>query len=196
MRTSKLLVPVADMLPLVIGCERKTPSEQARDNMQRIVAIWRDCRARFGAGGEFLFGAFSAADAMYAPVASRFTTYGIDLAELGDDGTAAHVDLARLIIDRHAAMQDAEAALAGHRDGHPRLSDGIHGRRQQRDANGDVPRQPGGRVDLAGDDVRLTRQQQHVVKRQAQSSEFLGDGGVQRAHQVILSGRPAAMHPW
>jgi glutathione S-transferase len=69
--------------------EGKAPSDKARADMQRIVDLWRECRGRFGAGGEFLFGAFSAADAMYAPVASRFNTYGIDLAQFGDDGTAA-----------------------------------------------------------------------------------------------------------
>ncbi len=41
----------------------------------RIVALWRDCRQRFGEGGPFLFGAFSLADAFYAPVATRFDTY-------------------------------------------------------------------------------------------------------------------------
>jgi glutathione S-transferase len=55
----------------------------------RIAAIWKDTRARFGQGGPFLFGAFSNADAMYAPVATRFRTYGIDLARCGDDGTGA-----------------------------------------------------------------------------------------------------------
>lgn len=60
----------------------------ARD-MGRIVAIWRETRARYGSGGPFLFGAFSNADAMYAPVATRFRTYGVDLAAFGDDGTAA-----------------------------------------------------------------------------------------------------------
>ncbi|MBX2805263.1 MAG: glutathione S-transferase family protein [Hyphomicrobiales bacterium] len=69
--------------------EAAAPSEGAKADMQRIVGIWRDCRAGFGDGGEFLFGAFSAADAMFAPVASRFTTYSVDLAQLGDDGTAA-----------------------------------------------------------------------------------------------------------
>src|SRR6185295_5805382 len=39
--------------------------------------IWRDARGRFGAGGPFLLGAFSAADAMYAPVVTRFDTYSI-----------------------------------------------------------------------------------------------------------------------
>src|SRR5256712_8760773 len=47
------------------------------ENVSRIDALWADCRARFGAGGPFLFGAFGAADAMYAPVVSRFHTYGV-----------------------------------------------------------------------------------------------------------------------
>jgi glutathione S-transferase len=63
--------------------------EAVRQDIARIVAIWGECRRRFGAGGAFLFGTFSAADAMYAPVASRFVTYEVDLAAFGDDGTAA-----------------------------------------------------------------------------------------------------------
>jgi glutathione S-transferase len=55
-----------------------TPDVQK--DVGRIEAMWADCRARFGQGGPFLFGAFCAADAMYAPVVSRFHTYGIDLA--------------------------------------------------------------------------------------------------------------------
>ena len=61
--------------------------------VRRIVALWRDCRRRFGASGPLLFGGFTAADAMYAPVATRFRTYLPDLAPYGDDGTAqAYVD--------------------------------------------------------------------------------------------------------
>jgi glutathione S-transferase len=52
---------------------------EAQADINRIVAIWRDCRKRFAGGGEFLFGAFGIADAMYAPVVSRFRTYKIDL---------------------------------------------------------------------------------------------------------------------
>jgi glutathione S-transferase len=48
-------------------------------NVQRIDALWADCRKRFGQGGPFLFGDFGAADAMYAPVVSRFHTYGISV---------------------------------------------------------------------------------------------------------------------
>ena len=47
--------------------------------ISRIQALWNDCRARFGAGGPFLYGEFSVADAMYAPVVSRFYTYEVDL---------------------------------------------------------------------------------------------------------------------
>jgi glutathione S-transferase len=68
-------------------------SEALQANIGRVVAIWRETRARFGKDGPFLFGAFTNADAMYAPVASRFRTYGVDLAQFGDDGTAsAYVD--------------------------------------------------------------------------------------------------------
>jgi glutathione S-transferase len=52
-------------------------SAETKANVARIDAMWADCRDRFGAGGPFLFGRFSAADAMYAPVVSRFETYGI-----------------------------------------------------------------------------------------------------------------------
>ena len=55
------------------------PEVQAE--VDRIQALWADCRARFGAkaGGPFLFGRFSIADAMYAPVVSRFTTFAIKM---------------------------------------------------------------------------------------------------------------------
>ena len=43
----------------------------------RVEALWAEARTRFGGGGAFLFGAFSAADAMYAPVVTRFDSYSI-----------------------------------------------------------------------------------------------------------------------
>jgi glutathione S-transferase len=48
-------------------------------DIERVTAIWEGCRGRFGAGGELLFGHFTVADAMYAPVATRFRTYGVSL---------------------------------------------------------------------------------------------------------------------
>ncbi len=55
----------------------RTPEVLAE--ISRIQAIWNDCRARFGADGPFLYGEFSVADAMYAPVVSRFQTYQVEL---------------------------------------------------------------------------------------------------------------------
>ena len=63
-------------------------SETLETDIRRIVAIWHDARSRFGKGGEFLFGAFSNADAMFVPVATRFRSYGVDLSRFGDDGRA------------------------------------------------------------------------------------------------------------
>lgn len=64
-------------------------SKEVGHDVTRIVDIWKTCRGTYGTGGDFLFGDFSAADAMYAPVTSRFRTYGVDLADFGDDGTCA-----------------------------------------------------------------------------------------------------------
>ncbi|TCT02439.1 glutathione S-transferase family protein [Aquabacter spiritensis] len=55
----------------------------------RIGEIWRAARGRFGAGGDFLFGRFCAADAMFAPVATRFATYGVPLDPVCADYVAA-----------------------------------------------------------------------------------------------------------
>ena len=49
------------------------------DDIRRIVAIWDSCRERFSSDGPFLFGPFTAADAMFAPVVSRFHTYAVEL---------------------------------------------------------------------------------------------------------------------
>ena len=59
---------------------RRDLTREAEANVRRIEAMWTDCRTRFGAGGPFLFGAFGAADAMYAPVVSRFHTYAVAVA--------------------------------------------------------------------------------------------------------------------
>lgn len=55
----------------------RTPEVLAE--ISRIQSMWNDCRARFGVDGPFLYGEFSVADAMYAPVVSRFHTYEVEL---------------------------------------------------------------------------------------------------------------------
>jgi glutathione S-transferase len=58
---------------------RRDLSPDAKTDAARIDAMWTDCRARFGQGGPFLFGSFGAADAMYAPIVSRFHTYAVEV---------------------------------------------------------------------------------------------------------------------
>lgn len=77
-----------------------TPEVQA--DIIRIGALWRDCRKRFGEGGPFLFGPFTIADCMYAPVVSRFRTYKIETEEVGQ----AYCDAIMAL----PAMQDWVAA--------------------------------------------------------------------------------------
>jgi glutathione S-transferase len=54
-------------------------SDDARANIARVQQIWSECRARYGKSGAFLFGPFSGADAMFAPVVHRFRTYAIEV---------------------------------------------------------------------------------------------------------------------
>ncbi len=54
-------------------------NDETKRNIERIQFLWRECRREFGEGGDFLFGSFSLADCFYAPVVTRFTTYGIVL---------------------------------------------------------------------------------------------------------------------
>ena len=60
--------------PRPIAVDADTPADIAR-----VTPLWRDARGRSGEGGPFLFGRFSIADAMYAPVAGRFHQYAVDL---------------------------------------------------------------------------------------------------------------------
>ena len=76
---------------------------KAEADIERIKAIWRECLDAYG--GPFLFGKISMADAMYAPVVSRFRTYGVEL----DDGLQAY---AGRIWDLPAMKEWREGALA------------------------------------------------------------------------------------
>src|SRR6185436_3056357 len=65
------------------GHPGKGLTPQSRKDIERILEIWASCREKFGKmsgeGGPLLFGAFSVADAFYAPVVTRFQTYGVEL---------------------------------------------------------------------------------------------------------------------
>jgi glutathione S-transferase len=72
----------------------------------RIVGIWTTARERFGRGGPFLFGSFSAADAMYAPVATRFDTYSVDVPHICRDYMDALFETAAFREWREAALRE------------------------------------------------------------------------------------------
>jgi len=97
-------------LPMNVRGRRSgvTPSPAARTGIDRIVEIWRDCRERFGAGGSFLFGRFGIADAMFAPVVTRFATYGVELTGAARDYAAAVQALASLQDWIQAARAESE----------------------------------------------------------------------------------------
>jgi glutathione S-transferase len=66
--------------PMNLGRQFKPKASHgadADDNVKRIEALWSEARRTFGKGGPFLYGAFSAADAMYAPVVTRLDTYQV-----------------------------------------------------------------------------------------------------------------------
>ena len=67
------------MLPMNIRrrFEGAEITDEVKEDIVRILTLWAEARARFGKGGPFLFGTFCAADIFYAPVVSRFLTYGI-----------------------------------------------------------------------------------------------------------------------
>jgi glutathione S-transferase len=77
--------------------------EALRTDIDRIAEIWTDCRARASGDGPFLFGAFGAADAFYAPVATRFRTYGVVL----EGAAAAYRDA---LLNWHDLIAWTEAA--------------------------------------------------------------------------------------
>lgn len=84
----------------------KVPVDGAlAEDVARVLAIWRETRQEFGAGGAFLFGGFTAADAMYAPVVTRFKTYGVSV-------DAAAADYMQAVLDLPAMREWYEAAAA------------------------------------------------------------------------------------
>lgn len=60
-------------------------SEAAHVDVERVQAIWNDCRGRYGKQGHFLFGDFTIADCMYAPVATRFKSYEVPIDLVSSD---------------------------------------------------------------------------------------------------------------
>ena len=86
--------------------KRRELDPEALANVRRIDSLWTDCHTRFGAGGPFLFGAFGAADAMYAPMVSRFHTYDLDVGPASRAYMAAVMALPAWVAWRAAALTE------------------------------------------------------------------------------------------
>jgi glutathione S-transferase len=84
----------------------RTRTPEAQADVERIDAMWSECRARFGQGGPFLFGAFGAADAMYAPVVSRFHTYAVEVGAAARAYMQAVMELPAWAQWRNAALRE------------------------------------------------------------------------------------------
>ena len=81
--------------------------EDTRHDVARILAIWGEARRTFGAGGPFLFGAFGAADAMFAPVATRFRTYAVEADPVAEAYVAAIHDFEPFQRWKAAALEES-----------------------------------------------------------------------------------------
>jgi len=101
--------------PMAGDARSPAPSDPGLDrDLARLVVLWRQMRDRFGAGGPWLFGDWSIADAFFTPVAARVRHFQIDLSAHGDDGTAAPY-VAALLAQPHFREWEA-AALSSNVD--------------------------------------------------------------------------------
>ena len=82
----------------------KVPFETVKDDLRRIEEIWGDLTS--DSGGPYLFGKFTAADAMFAPVATRIKTYDLPVSEVAQDYVAAIHKLPAFVEWREAALKE------------------------------------------------------------------------------------------
>lgn len=79
-------------MDLLKSYEDSKPSAGVLSDLARIEAIWAGARSRFGTGGPWLFGRYTAADAFYAPVAARIATYNLPVSALAKAYVDAHLN--------------------------------------------------------------------------------------------------------
>lgn len=91
-----------------MDCRSRFPKQEipaaVEADISRILDIWNDCRTRYGQHGDFLFGDFSIADAMFAPVTRRFISYHVPL----HDSARRYIDA----VDELPAMRSWLSAAA------------------------------------------------------------------------------------
>jgi glutathione S-transferase len=102
-----------NVLPMDIAARHPTPAldDAVQAEIARVVAIWQSALSRSGQDGGFLFGPFSIADAFYAPVVTRFETYGIHLPAVAQAYTQRVLALAPMREWEAAAKAEAAKKL-------------------------------------------------------------------------------------
>jgi glutathione S-transferase len=96
-------------MPMNIRAKRTVmPSIAATRDIRRVDEIWSDCRQQYAGQGDWLFGRFSIADCMYAPVVMRFATYGTEISEAGQRYMATVLANANVKSWIEAALKETE----------------------------------------------------------------------------------------
>ena len=94
----------------IVARTPREPSPQAARDIERVLAIWSECRGRHAERGKFLFGDFSVADAMFAPVVTRFVTYGVPVS----DDARAYMNAILALPAMQLWIADAAEEARGH----------------------------------------------------------------------------------
>jgi glutathione S-transferase len=101
---------------LVMNIRSRHPGKgmtpESRKDIDRVVALWTECRERFGGAGSLLFGRFTVADAFYAPVVTRFQTYAVKLPRAAQEYCEAVLALAAVREWCDAARRETEFVAA------------------------------------------------------------------------------------
>ncbi|MBO9575909.1 MAG: glutathione S-transferase family protein [Sphingobium sp.] len=90
---------------LRLALPSSTPGDEVQADIDRIMTLWAQARTRFGADGDYLFGGFGAVDIMFAPVVTRFQSYGLPVTALGRtymDAVFAHPFMAEWVAGANA----------------------------------------------------------------------------------------------
>ena len=100
--------PLRQACPMNLGKKfaAKPYGDDVKAAVARIEAIWSEARSRFGHGGPFLYGAFSAADAMYAPIVTRLDTYSFAVSPTSRAYMDAVLKSPAFVAWRLAALQE------------------------------------------------------------------------------------------
>jgi glutathione S-transferase len=101
---------IRNVLPMNIRRNRaiETISGDLAKEIERVCDIWKTCRQFYGGGGDFLFGRFSIADVMYAPVVLRFKSYLIEVGDIEFEYMQTMLSLAALQEWIDAALAEEE----------------------------------------------------------------------------------------